>query len=218
MSNLTLALGRPTLADRIFSRSLALDVVLVAAGAALTAVAAQISIPLQPVPITGQTLAVLLVGVTLGATRGGLALLLYAILGLVGLPVFAPQDDGSHLTGFAALSAPSFGYVIGFVFAAILTGWLAQREWDRKLIRNLLAFLAGSVVPFAFGLPWLAVWLGNAGYPNDAQSVLVAGFYPFIVGGLIKAALGAGIISLAWVAIRSSDRRKAAAADLDSAE
>jgi biotin transport system substrate-specific component len=218
LSNLTIALGRPTLADRIFSRSLALDFVLVAAGAALTAVAAQVTVPLQPVPITGQTLAVLLVGVTLGATRGGLSLLLYAVLGLVGLPVFAPQDDGSHLTGFAALSSPSFGYIIGFIFAAILTGWLAQREWDRKLFRNLLAFLAGSVVPFAFGLPWLAVALGNLGYPNDLNSVLVAGFYPFIIGGIIKAVLGAAIIALAWVAVRSSDRRKAGKNDAATTE
>lgn len=217
MSNLTLALGRPTLADRLFSRSIALDVVLVAAGAALTAIAAQISIPLQPVPITGQTLAVLLVGVTLGATRGGLSLLLYAVLGLVGLPVFAPQDDGSHLTGTAALTSPSFGYIIGFVFAAILTGWLAQREWDRKLFRNLLAFLAGSIVPFAFGLPWLAVALGNLGYPNDLNSVLQAGLYPFIIGGIIKAVIGTGIISLAWAAVRGSDRRKAAKTELDAA-
>lgn len=217
MSNLTLALGRPTLADRIFSRSIALDLVLVAAGAALTAIAAQISVPLQPVPITGQTLAVLIVGVTLGATRGGLSLLLYAVLGLVGLPVFAPQADGGHLTGLAALTSPSFGYIIGFVFAAILTGWLAQREWDRKLARNLLAFFAGSVVPFAFGLPWLAVALGNLGYPNDLNSVLVAGFYPFIIGGVIKAVLGAGIISLAWAGVRASERRKAAKVDPEPA-
>ncbi|MEP6482476.1 MAG: biotin transporter BioY [Rhodoglobus sp.] len=210
MSNLTLALGRPTLADRLFSRSLALDAVLVLAGAAFVAVLAQVTIPLEPVPITGQTLAVLLVGVTLGATRGGLALLVYAVLGLIGLPVYAPQDNGTHLTGLAALASPSYGFVIGFIFAAILTGWLAQKQWDRKAVRALLAFFAGSVVPFAFGLPWLAAWLGNAGYANDLQSVLTAGFYPFIIGGVVKAVVGAAIIYLAWVAVRSSDRRKAA--------
>jgi biotin transport system substrate-specific component len=208
VSNLTIALGRPTLADRIFSRSLALDIVLVAAGAALTAIAAQISIPLQPVPITGQTLAVLLVGVTLGATRAAISLTLYAVLGIVGLPVFS-----DHSSGWGIIAGPTGGYIIGFIFAAALTGWLAQREWDRKLVRAFVAFLFGSVIPFAFGLPWLAAWLGNAGYPNDLQSVLDSGFYPFIIGGLIKAALGAGIISLAWLAVRASDKRKAAKAE-----
>jgi biotin transport system substrate-specific component len=205
MSSLTLALGRPTIVDRIFRRSIAVDAVLVVAGAALTAAAAQVAIPLEPVPITGQTLAVLLVGVSLGATRGALALALYAVLGLAGLPVFSPQDDGSHLTGAAALASASFGYIIGFIFAAAFTGWLAQRQWDRKFLRALVAFFAGSVVPFAFGLIWLAAWLGNVGAPNDLNSVLQAGFYPFILGGILKAALGAGIISLAWFAVMRRD-------------
>jgi biotin transport system substrate-specific component len=211
LSNLTLSIGRPTLADRVFNHSLVLDIVLVAAGAALTAIAAQISVPLWPVPITGQTLAVLLVGVTLGATRGGLALLLYAVLGIVGLPVFS-----EHSSGWGVVAGPTGGYIIGFIFAAILTGWLAQREWDRKLLRNLLAFLVGSVIPFAFGLPWLAVSLGALGYPNDLNSVLQAGLYPFIVGGIVKAVVGAGIISLAWAGVRASERRKAAKVDAGS--
>ncbi len=205
MSTLTLAVGRPTLADRIFSRSLVTDLILVAAGAALTAVAAQIAIPLWPVPVTGQTLAVLLVGVTLGAVRGGISLALYAILGIVGLPVFSDASSG-----WSVIAGPTGGYIIGFIFAAVLAGWLAQREWDRKLVRAFVAFLAGSVVPFAFGLPWLAVALGGFGLPNDLQSVLSAGLYPFILGGVIKAALGAGIITLAWFGVRKSDERKRA--------
>ncbi len=203
MSTLTLAVGRPTLADRIFSRTLALDVVLIAAGAAVTAVAAQIAVPLWPVPITGQTLAVLLVGVTLGATRGALSLALYAVLGIVGLPVFS-----DYSSGWSVIAGPTGGYIVGFIFAAALAGWLAQREWDRKLVRAFLAFLAGSVVPFAFGLPWLAAALGGYGLPNDLNSVLQAGLYPFILGGVIKAALGAGIISLAWFAIAKSDKQR----------
>ncbi len=203
MSTLTLAVGRPTLADRIFSRTLALDLVLVVAGAALTAVAAQIAVPLWPVPITGQTLAVLLVGVTLGATRGAISLALYAVLGIVGLPVFS-----DYSSGWSVIAGPTGGYIIGFIFAAALAGWLAQREWDRKPVRAFLAFLAGSVVPFAFGLPWLAVALGSYGLPNDVNSVLQAGLYPFILGGVVKAALGAGIISLAWFAVRKSDERR----------
>ncbi|GGK84752.1 hypothetical protein GCM10007382_00890 [Salinibacterium xinjiangense] len=204
MSNLTLALGRPTLADRIVSRTRVMDVVLIIAGAALTAVSAQIAVPLWPVPITGQTLAVLLVGVTLGAVRGGLSMVLYAILGVVGLPVFSESSSG-----WGVIAGPSGGYIIGFIFAAILTGWLAQREWDRKLLRAFVAFLAGSVVTFAFGLPWLATYLGAVGVPNDLNSVLTAGLYPFILGGIVKSILGAGIITLAWVAVGRRDKKNA---------
>jgi biotin transport system substrate-specific component len=202
LSNLTLALGRPTLADRLISRTLVKDVALIVAGAALTAVSAQIAVPLWPVPITGQTLAVLLVAVTLGAVRGGLSMVLYAILGIVGLPVFSESSSG-----WAVVAGPSGGYIIGFIFSAILTGWLAQREWDRKLLRAFVAFLVGSVVTFAFGLPWLAAYLGAVGAPNDLNSVLTAGFYPFIIGGIVKSILGAGIITLAWFAVRRRDDR-----------
>lgn len=205
MSTLTIAIGRPTLADRIFSRTLALDLVLVAAGAALTAIAAQIVVPLWPVPITGQTLAVILVGLTLGAVRGGISMVLYAVLGIVGLPVFSDSSSG-----WGVIAGPTGGYIVGFVFAAVLTGWLAQRTWDRKVLRAFLATLAGTVITFAIGLPWLAVSLGNLGFPNDLNSVLQAGLYPFIVGGLVKAAIGAGIISLAWTAVRWADKRAAA--------
>jgi biotin transport system substrate-specific component len=206
LSTLTLAVGRPTLADHVFSRRLATDLVLVTAGAALVAVAAQVAIPLWPVPITGQTLAVLLVGVALGAVRGAISLTLYALLGIVGLPVFSDSSSG-----WSVIAGPTGGYIIGFIFAAAFTGWLAQREWDRKPVRAFLAFLAGSVIPFAFGLPWLAAALGAYGLPNDLQSVLIAGFYPFIVGGVIKAAIGAGIITLAWYGVRKSEARKARA-------
>ena len=167
--------------------------VLVAAGAALTAILAQVSIPMFPVPITGQTLAVLLVGATLGAVRGASSLALYAVLGLVGLPVYAPQADGSHLTGFLALAAPSFGYIVGFVFAAAIVGSLSERTWDRKFFKALATFVGGSVVVFAFGLPWLAFVLGA----NLAQT-LEWGLYPFIIGGLIKAAIAAALLPAAW--------------------
>ncbi|MEO6115965.1 MAG: biotin transporter BioY [Pseudolysinimonas sp.] len=198
MTTLAPSAPRLVLADRVFGRTVALDVVLVIAGAALVTVLAQLSIPLQPVPITGQTLAVLLVGSTLGWARGGLALVLYAVLGLVGLPVYAPQPDGSHLTGLTAFASPSFGYIVGFIVSAALVGWLAERQWDRKVLKALVTFAAGSLVVFAIGLPWLAVVLGRLGIPNDLQSVLVAGFYPFLIGGVIKAVIAAGLLPLAW--------------------
>jgi biotin transport system substrate-specific component len=208
LSNVSLAIGRPTLADRIFSRSLAMDAVLIVAGTALTAGAAQLSIPLWPVPVTGQTLAVLLVGVFLGAVRGGISMVLYAVLGVLGLPIFS-----DHSAGWSVLSGPTGGYIIGFIFSAVLTGWLAQLAWDRKLLRAFLAFIAGSVVTFAVGLPWLAVSLGHLGYPNDLNSVLQAGLYPFILGGIIKAVLGTAIITAAWAIVRSSEKRAAAKAE-----
>lgn len=204
MSTLTIAAGRPTIADRLFSRTLVLDLVLIAAGAALTSIAAQIAIPLWPVPVTMQTLAVLLVGVSLGAVRGALSMVLYAVLGIVGLPVFSDASSG-----FSVIAGPTGGYIVGFIFAAGFTGWLAQRQWDRKVLRSILAFLGGSVVVFAFGLPWLAYALGTLGAPNDLNSVLQAGLYPFILGGIAKALLAAGIMAAAWRAIDRGDARRA---------
>jgi biotin transport system substrate-specific component len=185
--------ARLVLVDRVFPRTWVLDIVLVAAGAAVTALLAQVIVPLQPVPITGQTLAVLLVGATLGWARGAAALGLYLVLGLVGLPVYAPQDDGSHLTGLVALAGPSFGYIIGFIPAAAIVGWLSERSWDRNVLKALATFIGGSVVVFAFGLPWLAAVTGA----TFAQT-LEWGLFPFIIGGLIKAAIAAGLLPLAW--------------------
>ncbi len=198
MTTLAPSPRRLVLADRVFARTLALDIVLVVAGAAFVTILAQLSVPLYPVPITGQTLAVLLVGSTLGAARGGLSLLLYAVLGLVGLPVFAPNADGSHTSGLASVSTASFGYVIGFVLSAALVGWLAERALDRKVLKALATFAAGSLAVFAIGLPWLAVFLGTHGAANDLQSVLIAGFYPFVIGGIIKAVIAAGLLPLGW--------------------
>ncbi len=198
--------SRITLVDRVIARTWASDIALVVAGTALVAVLAQIAVPLWPVPVTGQTLAVLLVGASLGAARGAASLALYAVLGLAGLPIFAPQDDGSHLTGLAALTAPSFGYIIGFVASAAIVGWAAERSWDRGWYKPIITFIGGSLVVFAFGLPWLAVVLGQFGLPNDLQSVLIAGFYPFIIGGLIKAAIAAALLPALWAAAERAPR------------
>lgn len=182
------AVPAPTLAARVFPRSIATDVVLVVGGSMLTAVAAQIAIPLWPVPITGQTLAVLLVGSALGATRGALSMVLYALLGVVGLPVFA---EGS--SGLGVIASASGGYIIGFIASAALVGWIAQTARDRRLVGAVLSFVGGTIVTFAFGLVWLAAVLGT-----DLPTTLEYGLYPFIVGGAIKALLGAAIISTAW--------------------
>ncbi|PCN46852.1 BioY protein [Curtobacterium sp. 'Ferrero'] len=196
MTNATGFAPRAVLADRLRTRGLATDAALIAGGALFTAGMAQVEVPMWPVPMTGQTLAVVLVGASLGARRGTLSLLLYAVVGLLGLPVFA-----DHAGGLASLTSPSFGYVIGFVVAAGVVGWLAERDWDKHFVRAAGAMLLASAIPFVFGLPWLAVVLGQLGAPNDLQSVLAAGFYPFIVGGVAKALIAAGALSLAWKAL-----------------
>jgi biotin transport system substrate-specific component len=198
VSTLALTLSRPTLADRLFSRSLVTDLVLVAAGALLTAGAAQLAIPLYPVPLTMQTLAVLLVGSSLGAARGAASMLLYLALGAVGLPFYS---DGE--SGFAVLFGSTGGYIIGFVFAAGLTGWLAQRSWDKKFLGAAVSFLAGTVVIFAFGLVGLAIALGGT-----LEQTLAWGLYPFIIGGIVKAAIAAALIPGSWKLVDWLDSRK----------
>jgi len=188
MSAVVPAAPRLVLADRVLGRSLPLDIVLVATGAALTALLAQVAVPLYPVPITGQTLAVLLVGATLGAARGAISLALYAVLGIVGLPVFS-----DYASGVDVILGPTGGYIVGFIVAAALVGWLSERAWERQVLKALATFAAGTLVVFAVGLPWLAVALGL-----DLTQTLTAGLLPFLIGGAIKALIAAGLLPLAW--------------------
>lgn len=199
MTTATPALLRPTLVDRVVTRTWLSDIALVVAGTALVAVLAQVAIPLWPVPVTGQTLAVLLVGASLGAARGAASLSLYAILGAVGLPIYSDSSSG-----WSVLLGPTGGYIIGFIVSAAVVGWAAERSWDRGWYKPIITFIGGSLVVFAIGLPWLAVSLGQLGLPNDLQSVLVAGFYPFIIGGLIKAAIAAALLPALWAAAEKS--------------
>lgn len=203
MSIATTPLVRPTLVDRVVTRTWASDIALVVAGTALVAVLAQVAIPLWPVPVTGQTLAVLLVGAGLGAVRGAASLSLYAMLGAVGLPIYSEASSG-----WSVLLGPTGGYIIGFIASAAIVGWAAERSWDRGWYKPIITFIGGSLVVFAFGLPWLAVSLGQLGFPNDLQSVLVAGFYPFIIGGLVKAAIAAALLPALWAAAERSQRGK----------
>ncbi|GAB2818954.1 biotin transporter BioY [Alpinimonas psychrophila] len=193
MSNLTLAPTRTVLVDRLGARSAAANITMVVAGAALTAGAAQLVIPMWPVPITGQTFAVLLVGTTLGALRGALSMVLYIALGAIGLPIFTEGSAGWHV-----IAGPTGGYLVGFVLAAVLTGWLAQRSWDRQIVGAAVAFLAGTAVIYAVGLPWLSVALGQLGYPNDMGATLQAGFLPFVPGDILKAVAAGVLLPVTW--------------------
>lgn len=187
-------------------RALAVDAALVLAGVAVVALLAQVEIPLWPVPITGQTLGVIIVGASLGAWRGAAALTTYMVLGLAGLPIFA------GLTGsLAAIAKPSFGFVIGFILSAFIAGWFAERAWDRRPALAFVGFAAASVVPFLFGIPYLAFVLNvTLGLELTFWQVLEAGLFPFIIGGLVKAGIAALIIPGAWALVRKVDASKKA--------
>ena len=163
------------------------DGLLVVGAAAFIGLLAQISIPLSftPVPITGQTLGVLLAGTALGWWRAGAALVLYAVAGVAGVPWFA-----GHSSGYASAS---FGYIVGFVAAAVLCGYLAGRGADRSVLRSLPAMIAAEVVIYAFGLTWLAIDLHLG-----ASATIAAGLTPFLAGDAIKAAIAAGLLPAAW--------------------
>lgn len=186
------------------TRALALDAGLVLAGAAVVALLAKVSFFIGPVPITGQTLGVIMVGAALGAKRGAAALTTYMLAGLAGLPVFA-----GAIAGPAYVLAPSFGFVIGFIPAAFVAGWFAERAWDRKPWLAFAGFIAASIIPFLIGVPYLAFILAAVlGVDVTVGSVLDAGVWPFIVPGLIKAGFAALLIPAAWLAVRAIDARK----------
>jgi biotin transport system substrate-specific component len=156
-------------------RSWLLDAALVLLFSAFVGLTAQVEIPLWPVPLTLQTLGVLFTGAVLGSRRGALALVLYLAEGAAGLPIFAGGAAGvAHLLG------PTGGYLAGFVVAAGVVGWLAERGWDRRLVWTALAMMAGNVIIYALGVAWLAVYLG------DLQTAVVKGALIFVPGDLIK--------------------------------
>jgi biotin transport system substrate-specific component len=178
-----------TLADAAFPRAGTLrDTLLVIGASVATALAAQVAIPVpgSPVPITGQTFAVLLTGMLLGPSRAFLAQALYLAEGALGLPVFAGAAAGA-----AKLFGPTGGYLFAFPFAAALTGALARRGWDRRFGTTVLAMLLGSAVVFALGLAWLSRYLAP-------EQLLAAGLWPYLPGDLAKATLAALAFPPVW--------------------
>ncbi len=173
------------------------DGVLIVSGALFTALLAQIvvHVPGSPVPVTGQTLAVGLVGATLGARRGATSLALYAGLGLF-LPFYA---DGE--SGWDVIWGASGGYIIGFIVAAGVIGWLAERGADRRVVMTFLAFVLGQLIIFAFGLAGLKISV-----EETWSWTIHNGFEIFIIGGLIKAAIGAALLPGAWKLVRRFER------------
>ena len=161
------------------------DIGLVIGGSVFIALLSQAQIPLQPVPITGQTLAVFLVALALGWRLGGAAVGLYLLEGAIGLPVFA-----GFAGGMATFAGPTGGFLIGFLVAALAVGWLAERGWTRNVLLTAAAMLVGTVLIYALGLGWLQQFTG--------AKTLELGLYPFIPGDLIKAALAAVLLPSAW--------------------
>lgn len=202
MSSLAVTSPRIVLADRLGAHNVLTNVAFILGGAILTAAVAQVKIPMWPVPITGATFAVLLVGTSLGMWRGLASMLTYVAMGAVGLPVFADFQGGID----SLTSGPTVGYIFGFVLAGALTGWMAQRGLDRSVWGAISIFLAGEVVIYAVGLPWLAMFLKNAGYEHDLSATLSAGLYPFIIGDIIKAGLAGALLPATWKLVNRRQR------------
>jgi len=205
----------PTLADAVLpnTRPLVRDVALVVGFGTLMALFARIAIdllPLSPVPITGQTLGVLLTGALLGSKRGALAMLVYLGEGLIGLPVFAFGRSAwtPEPSGFPVIFGPTAGYLFSYPLAAFVVGWLAERGWDRIFWRSALAMAIGEVVIYAIALPWLArfevMWFDAAFVAERCAiclalpATLVQGLVFFVPGDIVKLLVAAAVLPSGW--------------------
>jgi biotin transport system substrate-specific component len=186
----------PTIYTRTFPRAAGWlrDVILVVLGALFVAALAQVKIPLPftPVPLTGQTFAVLLIGATLGSKRGATSMALYVALGALGLPVFA-----GGASGMAYLSGATLGYLIGFLIAAYVIGLLAEHGLERNVRTSLIPFLVGTLVIYVCGVSWLTIILGSL------SKAITAGLLPFLAGDVIKLVAASLALPTAWKLIRN---------------
>ena len=183
--------------DRMSSR--ARHVALVIAGALFVFLTAQISIrlPGTPIPVTGQVFGVLLVGGALGFRRGMLAMLLYVAIGVIGYPAFAEHKGGiqvlATVTDGRLVLGSSGGYLVGFIVAGSLVGWLAELGWDRHLLGSLAAMVLGDAAIYLIGVPWLMAALNLSLADGIAK-----GLVPFLLWDAVKIALAAGLFPAAW--------------------
>ena len=161
--------------------------ILTLTGSALIAICAQVSVPFYPVPVTMQTFAVILIGLTYGWRLGGITVALYLIEGSIGLPVFAGGKGG-----MIVMMGPTAGYLYGFFLAAVACGWFTERGFDRSYLKLIVPLLAGNVLLYTSGL----IWLGN--FIGWDKPVLELGLYPFIPGDLMKIALVAVLLPTVW--------------------
>jgi biotin transport system substrate-specific component len=185
---------RPTLASALWPSSgdtaaLIRALLLALAGTALLTLSAKLKVPFYPVPMTMQTLVVLVIGATYGARLGAATVALYLLQGALGLPVFA--DTPERGLGLPYMMGPTGGYLVGFVIAAYAVGWLAQRGWDRSIPLTLGLMVLGHVIIFAAGFGWLASSIGM-------QKAWLLGVVPFAAGTLLKTALGTALVPALW--------------------
>lgn len=180
-----------TLLDAIWrDRTLLRNVALIIAGSLLLTLSAKIKVPFYPVPMTMQTLAVMLIGFTFGWRMAGATVLFYLAQGAFGLPVFAGTPEKG--IGLAYMMGPTGGYLLGFVLAAVLCGWLAERGWDRSPLRLVAAMILANGVIYLLGVAWLGSVVGWD------KPVLAWGMIPFLYGDLLKIVLGAGLLTAGW--------------------
>jgi biotin transport system substrate-specific component len=179
------------ISQRVLPRSRVASVVLVIAAAALTALAAQweIHLPFTPVPITGQTFAVLLTGAALGSRLGASGQILYVAAGALGLPIYSGGAAGWD----EARAVGTTGYLIGFIVAAAVIGYMAERRQDRQFATMFTAFILGSFVVYVFGVVGLMLI-----FDMTTTEAIVAGVVPFVLGDLIKAAAAGLLLPAAW--------------------
>lgn len=165
------------------------NVGLALAGSALLALSAKIQVPFWPVPMTMQTFAVIVLAMAFGARLGAATVALYLLEGAVGLPVFAGTPEKG--IGLAYMMGPTGGYLAGFLVAAGLAGWMAERGWDRSFLKATAVNALATAVIFTGGLAWLAVLVGPA-------KAVAVGLTPFLAASAFKIALGGAVMPLAW--------------------
>lgn len=179
-------------------RNLAVKVAIAVAGSVLLAISAKLQVPFYPVPVTMQTLVVLVLGMTLGSRLAFATLALYLAEGLAGLPVFAGTPEKG--IGLAYMMGPTGGYLLGYLIAATLTGWLAERGFDRSLPKAAFALILGNIAIYVPGVLWLGAVIGWD------KPVLAYGLIPFLAGDALKLALGACLLPLLRRAAPGSKR------------
>jgi biotin transport system substrate-specific component len=186
----------PTLASTLWPATktspVARNAILMVVGSILLWLSAKVQVPLYPVPITMQTLAVLVLGVAYGSRLGAATLVLYLLEGAVGLPVFA--GGWSEGGGYQILYGNTAGYLFGFVVAAGVCGHMAERGWDRDILRAAVAMVVGNLIIYALGLTWLTIQIGLA-------NAIKYGLVPFLLGDALKIALGTCALPVAWLRI-----------------
>ena len=183
----------PTLSNRYFPNTSAWmrDLFLILAGSWLVALFAQIEIPLQPVPITGQTFAVLLIGALLGSKRGAATMVAYIAQGGMGLPFFA-----GGASGLGILTGATAGYLLGFISAVYVIGLLAERGLERSVRTSIIPFLIGTVIIYICGVAWLSILLGSL------SKAIQFGLLPFLVGDAFKLIGAAIALPIAWKCVK----------------